>query len=206
MGYDQIRPTFAGSTWAFTTLTSLVNGSILDEFVDPVTPPPGSSNVVVDTGEGRLQLAVSTTDLGGGLYHYEFALMNVDFDRQIDSFAVPLKPGLTVSNVSFADADGEVANDWTASSGTHSITWASTAGNEMDWGTLYSFGFDADAAPVETTASLGVFEAGAPSEILIDGQGPPAALGVPTYGSPLWLIASALALLALMAHRLRSRS
>ena len=188
------------------TVTSLVAGSILDEFVDPDTPPPGSSNRVVDTGEGRLQLAVSTTDLGGGLYHYEFALMNFDFDRQIGSFTVPLRPDITVSNVSFADADVDVVDDWTAWSRPYSITWSSTPGNEMDWGTLYSLGFDADVAPVETTASLGVFEAGAPSKIQIEGQGPAASLGVSAYGSPLWLIASALALLALMAHRLRSRS
>ena len=205
MGHDEILPSFASSTWTFTTQTSLVNGSILDEFVDSVTLPAGSSNRVVDTGEGRLQLAVSTTDLGGGLFRYEYALMNFDFDRQIDSFRLPLRPGISVSNVSFADADVDVVNDWTASFGTHSITWDAAAGNEMDWSTLYSFGFDADTAPVETTASIGVFEAGAPSGIQIGGQGPAPPVGVPVHGSPVWLIAAALTLLALAAYRLRSR-
>jgi hypothetical protein len=205
MAYDPVLPSFGGSTWAFTTLGGLVNGSILDQFVDPVTPPPGSSNRVVDTGEGRLQLAVSTTDLGGGVHHYEFALMNFDFDRQIESFTLPLGPDITASNVSFADADAEPLNDWTAAAGPLSITWSSTAGNEMDWGTLYSFGFDANAPPTETTATLGVLEAGGPSSIQLGGTGPAAPTAVPAHGSALWPLAASLALLALAARRLRSR-
>ncbi len=182
MGHDEVSPSFAGSSWSFATLGELVPGSILDEFVDPVAPPPGSANGVLDTGEGRLQLAVSTTDLGGGDFHYEFALMNYDFDRQIRSFSVPLLPGLSVSNVDSTDGDGDAGNDWAATVTASAISWQAPEGNEMDWGRLYSFGFDVDAGPVVTTVGLGVLEPGTPSTLSFGTLGPVGVPEVPLQG------------------------
>ena len=40
-----------------------------------------------------MHLAAVTTNLGGGSFHYEYALMNFDFERQIQSFSLPIGRG-----------------------------------------------------------------------------------------------------------------
>jgi len=155
MGHREAAPTFAGSTWSFPTIDAgIVNGSILDVFVDPQHLRPGEATVLHDTGEGRVQLAVATTDLGAGVFHYEYALMNFDFERQIRSFSLPLDPGQTVSNPGFGDAGGDPLDDWTVSLTDRRITWTAPAGKALDWGTLLNFRMDVDAAPLETVAIL----------------------------------------------------
>ena len=42
----------------------------------------------------------------------------------------------------------------------------------LDWGTLFNFGFDANAAPTDPTATLGVLEAGAPTLLTAASKGP----------------------------------
>jgi hypothetical protein len=182
MGHDAVSPSFSGNTWSFSTTSSLQSGPILEEFVDPVAPPPGSANDVLDTGEGRLQLAVATTDLGGGQVRYEYALMNFDFDRQIRSFSVPLEAGITIANPDFGDTDVDAGNDWTVDVGTTAITWVSPAGNEMDWGTLYRFGFEADRSAVDTSVSLAALEPGQPSTLGFQTLGPAPIAAVPAPG------------------------
>ena len=103
MGYREVAPAFAGSTWSFPAIDAgTANGSILDVFVDPRDVQPGEATELVDTGAGRVHLAVVTTDLGGGVFHYEYALMNFDFERQIRSFSLPVDAGQTVSNAASA--------------------------------------------------------------------------------------------------------
>ena len=101
-----------------------------------------------------MQLAVVTTDLGAGVFHYEYALMNFDFERQIRSFSLPLDPGQTVSNPGFGDGGGDPLDDWTVSLTDRRITWTAPAGKALDWGTLLNFRMDVDAAPLETVAIL----------------------------------------------------
>ena len=63
IGYREVAPAFAGSTWSFPTIdTGTMNGSILDVFVDPQNVQPGEATELLDTGAGRVQLAVVTTD------------------------------------------------------------------------------------------------------------------------------------------------
>ncbi|MFQ5524629.1 MAG: hypothetical protein ACE5GX_00075 [Thermoanaerobaculia bacterium] len=143
---------------------SLTNGSALDTWLDPVAPPPNAANVTVTTNpdEGELKVAVIATQLPSGLTHYEYALMNFDFDRQIDSFTVPLPPGATVWNAWFGDQDGVTGNDWAATVNAGGITFSAPAGNELDWGIMYNFAFDANAAPGDLQLTLGVLETGSP--------------------------------------------
>jgi hypothetical protein len=42
----------------------------------------------------------------------------------------------------------------------------------MDWGRLYSFGFDVDAAPVASAVSLAALEPGAPDRFAISAPAP----------------------------------
>ena len=36
-----------------------------------------------------------------GVWHYEYALYNQNLDRAIQSFSVPLLPGVNISNIEF---------------------------------------------------------------------------------------------------------
>lgn len=167
MGHRLVAPAFNGS-WTFPFLDlGLTRGSVLDTWVDPLAPPAGAANVKITTApdEGELQLAVVTSTLPSGFTHYEYALMNFDFDRQVDSFSVPLVPGTQVQNAWFGDVDATAGNDWTPTVGATDITWQAPVGSELDWGTLFNFAFDANAQPGADQATLGVFEAGSPTSV-----------------------------------------
>ncbi len=166
IGRREVTPTLSGNIWTFPFAdTSLSLGAAIDAWVDPTAPPAGTANTRLDTGEGHIQLAVRTEDLGGGLQHYQYALMNLDFDRQIASFSVPIPPGVAVTNAGFGDVDADGGNDWTVTIGPDTVSWQAPSGNALDWGTLFNFRFDADAAPGDATAVLGVLEPGDPATL-----------------------------------------
>ncbi len=154
---------FAIDVWAGATQTILAEEIPVVEFVSP---------------DGRCKLAAKATDLGGGVWHYEYALLNVDMDRKAGSFSVPIPGGASVSNVGFhavAHHNEGVAgynNDpWTWQVAGGAITW-STVANPIRWGTLYNFRFDADAEPGDVTVTLGMFESGTPGSVSGTSVGP----------------------------------
>ncbi|MEM9593190.1 MAG: hypothetical protein AAGD06_02945 [Acidobacteriota bacterium] len=179
MGYREVETNQSGSgNWSFPTQTPLIEGPALDAWVDPDSPPAGTSNVkLVVPSEGHVQLAMRTTDLGNGQVRYEYALMNHDLDRQIDSFSIPLA-GTVPTDITFRDIDDVAGNDWQATVTAGSITWEipggalpthdrHTGGPNLDWGMLYNFGFTAEAPAVNGAGTLGVAEAGTPSDLTI---------------------------------------
>ena len=198
LGHREVVPSLVGDTWGLPFAdAALVPGSILDLVVDPASPQPGQATELLDTGLGRLQLAVSALDRGGGTIHYEYALMNFDFDPGLRSFSIPSSPASSVANVEYRDGDADSSNDWIASVGADSISWRAPPGAELRWGTLVGFAFDSDTAPVATTAQLDVFDPGTPAVLAIRTLGPtPAAipLGPPVVLIALGLLATALAL------------
>ena len=170
MGYRQVTPQLSGNTWSFAAVTPLIAGPVLNRWVDPAAPDPGTQTVALDTGEGHLQLSVRTTNLGGNLYRYEYALMNYDLDRQLSSFSIPLPTaggaatgrfgeGATTSDPEFADADVDPANDWPATIGATAITWtAPNADSGHDWGRLYRFGITVNAPPIAGDTTYTILE------------------------------------------------
>ena len=160
LGHRQVTPILIGSTWAFPNAGSMQLGSVLDVWVDPLSPGPGEKNALVDTGRGRVQLAVVATDSGGGVYHYEWALRNFDFENQLRSFSVPVLTDMTVTNTGFEDGDGMAGNDWSATVTSTRVTWNAPAGNELDWDRLYNFRMDVDGAPLESAAAMEPLVAG----------------------------------------------
>jgi hypothetical protein len=193
MGHREVAPSLVGSTWSFSHLDAgVVNGSILDVFVDPRSAPPGQASELVDTGAGRVQLAVAATAQGGGVTRYAYALMNFDFERRIQSFSVPVGPGQVVTGTGFGDANGNALDDWSASVGAQAVTWSAPAGNALDWGTLYNFRMDVTAPPGPSAAVLTPLEPGFPSQVAVQTLPEPGA--GPASGC-------ALALLALLARR-----
>ena len=167
MGWRRMTPSLPGSIWIFTLNTALANGSVLDAWVNPASPPAGSRNELLTLPEGHVRLAVKTTDLGGGQTRYEYALLNHDFDRQIGSFFVPTG-GSSVGNLYFHDVDRNAGSDWIATQDANGITWSKPAASAgLDWGTLYNFGFTATAPPTNAAATLAAVEAGAPAQLSI---------------------------------------
>lgn len=175
IGYRQIEPTFGGATWSFAFIGNFNHGPAIDAWVNPNAPAPGALQTTVDTEEGGLRVAVKSTSLGGGLHRYEYALLNLDFDRQIDSFSLPAAADVALSSLHFGDLDETAENDWIPEVTGGRVSWTAPPGLSLDWGTMFTFGFTATAAPVTTTAFLGVSEPGDPGELEAAVLGPIAA-------------------------------
>jgi hypothetical protein len=132
----------SGSNWTFTTPTSgnaLINGPALERW--------GQLRTTFDVapGDGQALLAVQTTDLGGGTYHYEYALLNMNSDRRIRSFRIPVGGVSNITNIGFHDNDTDAANDWQVSVDPAEIRW------ETD---TYDANPDAEAARVRLHGQL----------------------------------------------------
>ncbi|MEK6643388.1 MAG: hypothetical protein AABZ08_05720 [Planctomycetota bacterium] len=138
-----------------------------------------TSGVVDVPGDGRFHVSAKATDLGGGTWHYEYAVQNLNSDRSGASFSVPIPIGATISNVGFHDIfyhSGEPYDptDWSMPANGvttgNALTWASQAylidppnANALRWGTLYNFRFDANVPPDTGVATIGLFKPGSPT-------------------------------------------
>lgn len=179
IGWRQLAPAFSGSTWSFGLASAFKNGSPVDAWVDPAAPPAGTAtSVTQEPGAGNVQVAVKTNQLGRGFYRYVYVVHNHDFDPKVDSFRIPLAPGVTVSRLRFHDFDDSATTDWTASVAPgDAITFTAPDANaHLGWGTMYTFSFVANVAPVAgvtqvtrpdtggvvSVSSLGVGSSGTP--------------------------------------------
>ena len=144
------------------------------------TPDPSVIIQDVDVpDEGRFVVGHKVSDNGDGTWRYEYAVFNLNSDRSGGSFSVPVGEGVTVSNVGFHDVpyhSGEPYDntDWAAAVGSGSVSWTSPQSfeqnansNALRWGTMYNFWFDADAAPAEAQATLGLFRPGTPDAVTL---------------------------------------
>jgi hypothetical protein len=157
--------------------------------VNQVAPDPGN--------DGVWFMGYKVTNPSAGVWHYEYALFNMNLDRAIQSFSVPLGAGVNVSNIGFHAPpqhpgwtfDGTFNNQgfsstpWNVDQETSSVTWSSETfatnqnANAIRWGTSYNFRFDADQPPQTVSATVAYFKTGSPMtvEIQAPGQG-----GTPT--------------------------
>lgn len=139
------------------------------------TPENGGANPT-----GRLILSAKATDLGGGVWNYEYALYNMNSDRSVSLFKVDLANGFNVTNIGFHDVpyhsgDGFGSNtstpvnydgtDWPGNYGGGNVAWAVVPAspvensNALRWGTLYNFRFNANSPPTTGDVTLGMFKA-----------------------------------------------
>jgi hypothetical protein len=159
--------------------------------VDLATPEATGDSPSFDT-TGFAVLSADATDLGGGVWHYEYALYNANSDRSFSSFSVPSSPGLVVTDMAFRDvpyhsgdgfnsAPGAVVNfdgtDWTPASDGSNVSWTMVPAtpvqnsNALRWGTMYNFRFNANSPPTTGSITLGLFKAvvGQPDTMLANG-------------------------------------
>ena len=146
-----------------------------------VVDPAVVVNAVAVPGEGLFHVGYRATDLGGGQYHYEYAVHNLNSDRAGGSFTVSVPASATVTNVEFhdveyrnGDGDGSASFsglDWTVTRSGDTLTWTcetpsqNALANALRWGTTYNFRFDANAAPTPGLATLGLWKSGAPANV-----------------------------------------
>ncbi len=173
--------------WTGATLTEIAQDMALIRGISP---------------DGRAIVGAHITALGNGAWRYDYTVMNIDMDRQMDQFWVDLPDGVTVTDLYFYapksheetltyEFGGGIqgpprSNDaWPGTVEVDKVRWATkahqagVASNPIGWGTAYSFGFTADTAP--TTGTMNVtpyrFNTGVP--ITGATQAPSAALVCP---------------------------
>src|SRR6266478_4732592 len=141
--------------------------------------------------DGIWFMGYKVTNPTTGVWHYEYALYNQNLDRAIQSFSVPVGPGVNISNIGFhappqhpgflhdgtqGDA-GYSSAPWTVTQVASSITWTSETfaqnqnANAIRFGTLYNFRFDADQPPNPTNAMVGYFKTGSPTFVGVQAAG-----------------------------------
>jgi hypothetical protein len=155
--------------------------------VNQIEPVPGH--------DGIWFMGYKVTGPNAGVWHYEYALYNENLDRAIQSFSVPLGPGVNVTNIGFHappqepgwpndgtfNNQGYSSTPWTPTQTVNSLTWNTETfatnqnANAIRWGTLYNFRFDADQPPNLTDATVGFFKTGSPMSVLVQAPG-----GVPS--------------------------
>jgi hypothetical protein len=125
----------------------------------------------------RYDVARKVTDLGGGHWHYEYAIHNMNSDRSARSFTVELPNSTAFTNPGFkgiAHHSGEpyAVDDWTVATTANSITWSTATfatnpnAHSLRWGTLFNFWFDADQPPASAIVhTVGLFTPGDPASL-----------------------------------------
>lgn len=155
------------------------------------TADPTVTETIIDTPEdntvvnypGRGILSAKATSLGGGIWHYEYALYNMNSDRGFTSFAVPIPSNYTVTNIGFHDvhyhsgdgfgtAVGALVTidgtDWPGVFANGMVKWDCQKlvapaninnSNYLRWGTTYNFRFDTNAPPSTGDITVEFFKA-----------------------------------------------
>jgi hypothetical protein len=151
--------------------------------IRPIEPEPGV--------DGRAFIAYKVTGPDAGVWHYEYALYNMNLDRAIQSFSLPVGCGVTVSNVGFHAPpnhpgfpnDGTLGGAgfsnaaWSSTQNVGALSWSTEAfaqnqnANAIRWGTLYNFRFDSAEPPQAANATIGFFKTGTPVTVAIQGPG-----------------------------------
>lgn len=170
---------FAIDAWAGATQTMFAQEVPPVEFVSP---------------DGRCVLAGKATDLGGAFWRYEYVLLNIDMDRQVGSFSVPISKSAIVRDVGFyavrhhdepvnepggVPIDNSAWNDSVGSvlclsneTGGNAISWSTTS-NPLRWGTAYNFWFEANVPPIpDAMITIGHFKPGTPTHLTSSTLGP----------------------------------
>ncbi len=138
-----------GSGWTVTNVGASLQGSVLTRWT-------GSSLTIGGNGndDGRAEIAVKVTGPTNGLWHYEYAVHNVDNSRGIAGLHIPTCTSARVLNAGFRDIDANIANEWTNSFNGGDLAFAAPTGNPLNWNMLFNFWFDSDAAPVAGNVTL----------------------------------------------------
>jgi hypothetical protein len=124
----------------------------------------------------RFHVARKVTDLGGGTWHYEYAIHNLNSDRSARAFTVEFPTTTSFTNVGFKDIEhhsGEpyAVDDWSVFSFGGLLVWSTDTfasdpnANALRWATMFNFWFDANEPPAGIVHTLELFKPGSPAAI-----------------------------------------
>ena len=140
-------------------------------FAWPIFDPEVDLRPLRVPDEGLLHVGVRVFDNEDGTWRYEYAIHNLNSDRSIDSFSIPLGDCVEVSDIGFHDvnhASGEVIDgtDWAVAVSQTEISWSTNTydenewANAIRWGSMYNFYFTANQPPSDVALTLGLFKPG----------------------------------------------
>ena len=165
-GRKEVTPTFT-SVWTFPEANPFQQGPVIDDFHTLQDTDAASVSDRVDSGEGYVQVSTSVTNIGEGQWQYDIALMNFDFDRALDRFDIPFPDNFTLLSSAYFDGDTDDSNDWVATSPAGLLRFQAPENVSLKWGSLVSFRFLADQAPVEVEATLDAAQVGEPDSLTV---------------------------------------
>ena len=126
--------------------------------------------------DGLVILGCRVVENSNGTWTYQYAIQNLNSERAVRSFTVPIASGATVTSVGFHDVDyhsGEPfdTTDWNAQVTSNSVQWSTENyasnqnANALRWGTLYNFSFTTDASPDTGSVLMGLFKPGPGADV-----------------------------------------
>ncbi|MEZ6038031.1 MAG: hypothetical protein R3F29_11150 [Planctomycetota bacterium] len=154
--------TFNGTSWSGSLGTGTVHGSVLTRWTGATTSLGGNGN-----DDGRFLVAVKVTGPVNGMWHYEYAVHNLDNHRGGASLRIPVCTDARIENIGFHDIDHDPLSDWQIARSGGELQFLATANNPLDWNTFYNFYFDSDAAPIAGNVSIDEARLG-PGALFVD--------------------------------------
>ncbi|MEZ5441983.1 MAG: hypothetical protein R3F15_10895 [Lysobacterales bacterium] len=164
--------TVSQSTFNLTLSGSTVREQVAIQAWPTIDPTVELVNVDVPGTDPveRYHVARKVTEVSPGLWHYEYAVHNMNSDRAADRMTVTFFGATNFSGIGFSDVDAHSnepydTTDWPATTSANSIEWAAppfpsspSDANALRWATMYNFWFDADRPPSEIGMhDLGIF-------------------------------------------------
>ena len=139
------------------------------------------------TTDGMGYVGYKVTNPSPGVWHYEYAIYNMNLDRAIQSFGIPYGTGVTLSNVGFhappqhpgSAADGTDGNQgfsntpWSQTDSVGYVFWGTQDfsvapnANAIRWASTYNIRFDSNRPPMLTLARIGFFKTGGPTFVQV---------------------------------------
>lgn len=139
---DRLTFNWNGSSWSTSNAGGPVVGSVLNRWAGARRELGGNG-----ADDGRFLVAVKVSGPVNGVWHYEYAVHNIDNARGGASLRIPLHPAATVTNVGFRDIDTDPLNQWTWSHSGGELAFLASANNPLNWNRIYNFWFDCTVAP-----------------------------------------------------------
>jgi hypothetical protein len=146
---DRLNFTWSGSSWSTSNAGGAVQGSVLNRWAGATRNLGGNGS-----DDGRFLVAAKVTGPVAGVWHYEYAVHNIDNARGGASLRIPLHPSATLTNAGFRDIDGNALNQWTWSRNGSELACLAAANNPLDWNSIYNFWFDATVGPAAGAVTI----------------------------------------------------
>ncbi len=163
---------------------ALLNTDLTQKYSPAILAWPGASfqsiyspEAAIDNRDvhSRIIVGAKVEQVGGKRHRYEYAVYNMNSDRGVMQFGVPVG-SLNVTNIGFSavksNDDGLSNEPWTNSILDGRLVWTAKGhaedphANAIRWGTTYNFWFEADSPPTVGAVTLRKFKPGeGPDEV-----------------------------------------